>query len=326
MSSDQGVSKEVLAVDTETTGVTFFDTPFIVTTAWVDWLDDNNVHTSFHLLPDDADEVRRRIRKAEELVFHNAKFDIQKLALVGILEPDSLEPHSVFDTECLAHLLDEHRRKGLKFLAREILGEETDEEDEIRKARRKHKLTKADGYDKLYAKEPELVERYARKDAEFTIRLHDKLRPQVEASENLRRLLRLEQRLTFTLLRMETRGMGIAVEYVEETAREYASKALALEMDIRDRVGIESFNPNSPKQLTEAFLALGKKLDSTNKATLAGMDEPLAQEILELRTLRKMHGTYLKAILDEQRDGVLHPSFRQHGTRTGRMSSGEAER
>lgn len=316
-------SPNILAVDTETTGVAFFDIPVIVTTAWVDWMDDNNVHTSYHTLPDDADEVRRRLGEAEELVFHNAKFDIQKLALAGILDMDQMDPTSVYDTECLAHLLDEHRRKGLKFLAREILGEETDEEEVIRKARRKLGLTKKDGYDQLPR---EVVEPYARKDAEFTIRLHDILRPLVEGSEDLSRLHRLEQRLTFTLLRMECRGMGVEVEYVEETARQYASEALALEMDIRDYVGSETFNPNSPKQVTEAFLAAGLDLESTNKATLAGVDHELAEKILRLRTLKKMHGTYLKAILDEQRDGVLHPSYRQHGTRTGRMSSGEQER
>lgn len=119
--------------------------------------------------------------------------------------------------------------------------------------------------------------------------------------------------------------MGIAVEYVEETAREYATEALRLEMAIRDRVGIESFNPNSPKQLVGAFDALGITLESTDKTTLAGLDHELGHQILELRTLRKMHGTYLKAMLDEQRDGILHPSYRQHGTRTGRMSSGAYE-
>ena len=308
-----------LAVDTETTGVAFFDIPLIVTTAESDV---DGVHTEFYTLPDDTQEVRDRIAHTDELVFHNAKFDLQKLALAGILDVDVLEPARVWDTECLAQLLDENRRKGLKFLARELLGEETDEEEVIRKERRRLKLTKADGYDKLPR---EVVEPYARKDAEFTIRLHDLLRPQVESSENLSRLNRLEQRLTFTLLRMETRGMGVEVGYVEATAREYASKALALELAIRDVVGSEEFNPNSPKQVTEAFLGRGIELESTDKATLAGMDDPLGGQLLELRTLKKMHGTYLKAILDEQRDGILHPSYRQHGTRTGRMSSGAAE-
>lgn len=120
--------------------------------------------------------------------------------------------------------------------------------------------------------------------------------------------------------------MGISQEYVEETAREYASKALRLELAIRDRVGIEGFNPNSPKQILEAFDGLGIPLEATNKLALSEVSHELGDMILELRTLRKMHGTYLKAILDEQRDGILHPSYRQHGTRTGRMSSGEAER
>lgn len=317
-SRSEAASKRI-AVDTETTGVTFYDVPFLVTIAWTD--KEGNVHSE-HYDPADPD-IKRIIAEAEELVFHNAKFDLQKLALVGILDPNDLDPIRVFDTECLAHLLDEHRRKGLKFLAREILGEETDEEEVIRDTFRKLKLKKADGYHKLPL---EVVIPYALKDAEFTIRLHDILRPQVENDPDLCRLLRLEQRLTFTLLRMESRGMGIAVEYVEETAREYAGKALALELAIRDRVGSETFNPNSPKQIGEAFGALGISLESTNKATLAGMDEPLAKDILELRTLRKMHGTYLKAMLDEQRNGILHPHYRQHGTRTGRMSSGEAER
>ena len=306
-----------LAVDCETTGVTFFDTPFCVTIAWKEGKDDCVTRSRIFWLPDPA--LAPILAGAEELVFHNAKFDLQKLALAGLISPDSLDPLSVYDTECLAHLLDEHRRKGLKFLAREILGEETDEEEVIRKERRRLKLTKKDGYDKLPR---EIIEPYARKDAEFTLRLHDLLRPQVEGSENLSRLNRLEQRLTLTLLRMETRGMGVAVEYVEETAREYASKALTLELFIRDMVGTEEFNPASPKQVGEAFAELGIALESTDKATLGTTDHALAKAILELRTLKKMHGTYLKAILDEQRDGILHPSYRQHGTRTGRMSSG----
>lgn len=309
----------VLAVDTETSGVAFFDVPFCVSLAWTE--DDGSVHSDFVPLPNN--EIGQRLHEAEELVFHNAKFDLQKLELAGVLDSNTLDPLRVFDTECLAHLLDEHRRKGLKFLAHELLGEETDEDSVIRQWFRKNKLKKKDGYDKLPR---EIVEPYARKDAEFTIRLHDLLRPQVERSEDLSRLLRLEQRLTFVLLRMERNGMGIAQEYVEETAREYATKALSLELAIRDSVGIESFNPNSPKQLQEAFAALGIELESTNKATLSELDHKLGEQILELRTLKKMHGTYLSAILEEQRDGVLHPSYRQHGTRTGRMSSGEAER
>lgn len=314
------LSDKRLAVDCETTGISYFAMPFMWTIAWTD--SEGNVHSEYY---DGANPpgLRERLNEAEELVFHNAKFDLQKAALAGVLNPADLRPENVYDTECLAHLLDEHRRKGLKYLAREILGEETDEDEVLRTERRKLKLTKKDGYDKLPR---EVVVPYALKDAEFTIRLHDILRPQVEANPDLSRLLRLEQRLTFVLLRMEQRGMGISAEYVEKTAREYASKALGVELAIRDRVGNEEFNPNSPKQIADAFEALGISAPSTNKATLQELDHELGNQILELRTLRKMHGTYLKPMLEEQRDGILHPSYRQHGTRTGRMSSGAAER
>lgn len=315
------LSNRRLAVDTETTGVAFFDTPFCATMAWTD--ESGDVHSDIYWIPEESEAITGILSDAEELVFHNAKFDLQKLALVGIINPNDLDPLRVFDTECLAHLLDEHRRKGLKPLVRDLLGEETDEAEVINKTRRKLKLTKKDGLDKLPR---EVVKPYALKDAEFTIRLHDFLRPQVESSEDLCRLLALEQRLTFVLLRMEMRGMGVSAEYVEKTAREYAGEALSLELDIRDSLANEEFNPNSPKQIREAFESLNIELEGTSKAVLKELKHPLAEKILKLRTLRKMHGTYLKAILDEQRDGILHPSYRQHGTRTGRMSSGEAER
>ena len=96
-------------------------------------------------------------------------------------------------------------------------------------------------------------------------------------------------------------------------------------MLIRDMTQDEDFNPNSPKQIMEAFSGLGVTLEATDKATLRHTEHPLAQAILELRSLKKMHGTYLKPMLSEQRDGVIHPNFRQHGTKTGRMSSGGAE-
>lgn len=307
-----------VAVDTETEGVAFWDRPFCVTVAWRY----DGYHYSHYLeLGQDGvnDVVKHIIANSEYLVFHNAKFDLQKLILAGLMAAEGRSPHSVHDTEALAHLLDEHRVKRLKVLAREILGETTDEEEVIRAARRKEKLRKEDGYHRLPR---EVIVPYALKDAEFTIRLFEELYPQLTKVDDLSRLYAMEQELTFVLLGMESAGMALDVEYVETTAREYNNQALKQELLIRDMTGDEEFNPNSPKQITEAFERMGLCLEATDKATLKSVEHPLAQAILELRTLRKMHGTYLKPMLSEQRDGIIHPSFRQHGTRTGRMSSG----
>ena len=90
-------------------------------------------------------------------------------------------------------------------------------------------------------------------------------------------------------------------------------------------VGAEDFNPNSPKQILEAFATLGVTLKATNKIALREVDHPLSSAIIELRHLRKIHGTYLLGPLALQRDGYVHLNFRQHGPSTGRMASGGRE-
>lgn len=312
---------DYIAIDTETEGVAFYDKPFCVTVSWVEGTsgDDNVVSYYLELGIPEVEEVVKALLTTKNLVFHNAKFDLQKLGLLGLLDLDSLDPEHVWDTECLYHLLDEHGVKRLKVLARDILGEETDEDEVLKVERRKHKLRKSDGYGELPR---EVLVPYARKDAEFTIRLFWRLRDRVLGNPDLSRLLRLEQKLTFTLLRMETRGMGLDLEYVQKVTKDYSTRALAQELLIRDITNEEEFNPNSPKQIAEFFASHGITLPGTDKATLRHTEHPLAEAILELRSLRKIHGTYLKPMMEEQRNGIIHPSFRQHGTRTGRMSSG----
>lgn len=318
-----------VAVDTETNGLDFYATPFCVTVAW---RRPSGMYTGHYFELNSDEEIEACLRcilgGAAVLVFHNAKFDLQKLLLVGLLNGGDLRPGELDDTEALAHLLDEHRVKRLKTLAQDLLGEETDEKvaidraiDVVKKERGLRKKAEV-SYDMLPR---EVIIPYAIKDAEFTIRLYDLLSPQVAAYPDLSELYHRERRLTLTLLRMETRGMGVDVEYTRDKAREYSTRALAKEMLIRDITGDEGFNPNSPKQLVEAFQTLGIELPKTNKETLRELDHPLAKAVLELRTLRKMHSTYLLAMLHEQRGGTIHPSFRQHGTKTGRMSSGGQE-
>lgn len=42
---------------------------------------------------------------------------------------------------------------------------------------------------------------------------------------------------------------------------------------------------------------------------------------LDMKKLNKLHSTYITAILERQQDGVLYPSWNQHGTTSGRYSS-----
>lgn len=314
-----------VAVDTETTGTTFFDEAFCVQVAWDD-TDGNTIPLTSHYLElgeGDSNAVVDEIMTAtEHLVFHNPKFDLQKLILAGIIVRDEIIPEVIEDTEACAHLLDEHRLKGLKFLAKELLGEDAEETEELKKERRRLKLKRSDGYHLL---DREILVPYAVKDAEYTLRLYRLLKPQIEAVPDLAQLYRAEMELTLVLLDMEAKGMGVDVPYAEAAAKEYNRKILAQTLLIQEITGDEDINPNSPKQIMEAFAELGIDLDATNKLALRGLEHPLAGALLELRSLSKMHGTYLKPIVEEQRDGIMHPWFRQHKTRTGRMASGGVE-
>lgn len=337
---------DVVAVDTETTGLAFYDTPFLASYFWGD-----GKGFAVELDSEEGREACRTIcAETPALLFHNAKFDIQKLRLVGLWErptvpvvlPEALAgviPGGVHDTECIAHLLDEHRRKGLKPLAREVLNLETDEAEAISRGRRKHKLKKADGLDKLYEVEPQLVIDYAIKDVEFTWKLFWTLWPQLKRYDDLLSLYELERELMWVLLDMETAGMGVDLDYVQDAAKEYAARVVRAEWKIEDATGLKVFkpeksgqktpegyfNPNSNQQLAEYFQGKGIYAESYDKHVLKTLDDPLAEALLELRAASKIHNTYLQPMLTEQKDGILHPNFRQHGTRGRRMSSGAAE-
>jgi DNA polymerase I-like protein with 3'-5' exonuclease and polymerase domains len=331
----------MVAVDTETEGVAFFDQPFCVTIAWDK--DDQDFEGHYFELADFDSRrmVREILMETPSWVFHNAKFDLQKLILAGILDRTDLYPDRFEDTEALAHLYDGNQKKGLKDLAVRVLGINDTVDVEIKSgpnkgtfkkvAREKHeldavrnklKLRAEDGYHLLPR---DVVIPYAITDTILTLQLYDHFWPLIVAQPALSELYAHEKKLTLVLLDMEAAGMAIDLEYTRATAKEYGKQAVMAELEIRQLSGNEDIKPNSPKQLVEAFARRGVNLDSTGREVLEKIDDPLAAAVLKYRSIGKLHSTYLIPMLEEQRDGIIHPNFRQHGTKTGRMSSGEAE-
>jgi DNA polymerase I-like protein with 3'-5' exonuclease and polymerase domains len=118
--------------------------------------------------------------------------------------------------------------------------------------------------------------------------------------------------------------MSVDREYVTTKRKEYGDRIYKLKSRIGKLVGQE-FNPQSHQQVLHALKERGFVVSSTSKSTLAELEDELAGLIVELREANKIKATYFDALHEEAKDGVLHPNFRQHGTRTGRMSSGSAE-
>jgi DNA polymerase I-like protein with 3'-5' exonuclease and polymerase domains len=331
----------VVAIDTETTGRAYADTAFCATVAW-DRDDGDYTAHYFELSDERAHEVLSLIMYESGMwVFHNAKFDLQKLIEAGVISREEVLPTCIADTEAIAHLLDEQQLKGLKPLAVEHLdwtdvievpyksgpraktGETrkvSAEKHAVDAARRKLKLTKVDGYDKLPR---EVIIPYAISDARLTLGLYDHLWPQLlYKDEDLLALYQREMKLALVLLDVEAAGMAVDLEYVNKTVKELSGQMLRTELEIQGIVG-EPWKDHHT-YIMPAFEKLGIKAEDSQKGTLKELDHPFAKAILEWRRVKKLRDYFL-AIQEENIDGILHPNFRQHGTKTGRMSSGEAE-
>lgn len=309
---------DLLAIDTETTGVGWHDEAFMISIAAPDGarVFDKRIvdETTWQVI---LGQVERFCVDADKIIMHNAKFDIQKLCRLGM--PISLFVDKFEDTQAIAHLIDEHQSTGLKFLAKKYLGETTDEDDVLKAYRRKANLKKEDGYEPI---PHEILAPYAIKDAEFTLALYKKLMRTFPPE--LKDLYKLEKDLTLALLRVEAQGMAVERKYVSNKRKEYGDKIYQTKARIAELSGPD-FNPQSPAQVLEALAERGVRVTKTDKATLASVDDELAALIVTLRELNKIKATYFDAMYEESKDGILHPNFRQHGTRTGRMSSGGVE-
>lgn len=330
----------VVAVDTETPGVNFYDAPFCVTLSWRSGSRIRNAYFELGGI-DFAEELVRQILadlidRGGLMVFHNAKFDLQKLILGGMLKREQLDPYRIEDTEGIFHLLYPNDPKKLKTLAvkhlrtgtimvpyasgkkKGELHEVMREDYELDKIRRKMGLKRDDGYEVLPR---EYLVPYAMKDTEYTLRLYELGRPKLEGG--LLDCYKMEQELCLALLDMEAPGIKLDMEYLPKIRSEFGVKKLTEWQATLDLAEMPDLNLNAPHQILAAFEKRGVKLEDTQAATLRKVKDPLAKQIL---TYRNVEGLYdkLSELLSEQRDGIAHPHIRQHGAKTGRSSSSAA--
>jgi DNA polymerase I len=175
---------------------------------------------------------------------------------------------------------------------------------------------------------------YAAEDADITLRLAQKLEPQLKEAGQEKLFHEVEMPLLDILTDMEWSGVRIDAEFLGNLSQEMAGKLAALEKEIHQLAG-GSFNVASPKQLGEVLferlkLPRGRKTKtgwSTDVEVLTGLaaEQPIAARLLEHRTLSKLKGTYCDALpkLVNPDTGRIHTSFNQAVTATGRLSSSD---
>jgi len=148
----------------------------------------------------------------------------------------------------------------------------------------------------------------------------------------------IELPLARILAQMEQAGVRIDLDLLSGLSADCLKKMEVLEQDIYALAG-EAFNINSPKQLSYILfeklkLPAVKKIKtgfSTNEEVLHKLasKHQLPEKILDYRQLAKLKSTYIDALPDLARQqagtagtaDVIHTSFNQTVTETGRLSS-----
>ncbi|NVO26085.1 DNA polymerase I [Donghicola sp. C2-DW-16] len=181
--------------------------------------------------------------------------------------------------------------------------------------------------------EVEKAVRYAAEDADITLRLWQKFKPQLPVSKVTRVYEGLERPLVPVLAQMERHGVLVDRDTLSRMSNAFAQKMAQLEEEIHELAG-EKFNVGSPKQLGEIMFdklgyAGGTKGKTGAYATGADILEDLSTEhelpgrVLDWRQVSKLKSTYTDALQDHiNRDtGRVHTSYVQCGAATGRLSS-----
>ena len=317
------------AFDTETTGLDLANSPVVgvsfscmpgkacyIPVGHVGWEQISQLDTR---------EVSRVLKPVMEdqsvkKIAHNAKFDIEALAGLGI-EVSGLS----FDTMVAAHLLGE-KALGLKELAFNRLGVEMTHLKEI--------IGTGSKQINMSQVEVSAASEYACADADITLRLAEIFTRELKEQQLYTLFTDVEMPLLPVLISMEQAGILLDTRLLDDLSHRLAKRLIELEASIYNDTG-HRFNINSPRQLGQVLfddlkLPGGRKTKSgysTDAAVLESLKgaHPVVDKVIEFRTLAKLKTTYIDALpgMVNPSTSRLHTSFNQTRTATGRLSSSD---
>lgn len=310
--------KRVIGMDTETWPD--MKTPFMLTAATgVSFLD----YKAGGCLAEDrkgCETVNEWVNKGDVIVaLHNAPFDIPVLRRMGVEVP------TYIDTMQLAFLL-QGLPIGLKPLAYRLCQWKLAEFEEV--------VGDSMSFPVAYYDDPQRATKYALDDAVATVAvLGEMYKRRYVGVEGV---LRRDMDVMPMTMAMEEKGMLIDLPYLKEVGREFEIKNMDLLEEIREEVGMEDLNPNSPKQMNEAFykklgLGKGKRIaetvwgKSTGKNAMKVMrdEHPVVDKVEKYRETARLVSAYVEALPQQVgEDGRIHTDISltrvQH---SGRLAS-----
>jgi len=328
---DNIARREVLAIDTETTGLEWWTYAF--TRLWQvgDGMSGWAVPTEWWGQVIIA-AMRKIVDSNTTVVFHNAAFDMHAMETMGWPVPHWSNVH---DTKFLLHLRDSAGDKRLKGKqTAQLLGHWVyDGKRELTEEAKRLGFKTVGKNQNMWRRIPVQTTAYwayGILDTVLTRMLFDALEPvRVQFAEAYTRELRYQQ----IMYRAERRGVRLDVGYTEQL-RERLITVEQNELHYLQSQGLA--NPNSNKQLVALletdysfvpweFTESGNP--SVNKGVLAllaqagGLQESVVVSLIQYKRARKWRTTYCDTFLEKLDDhGFVHPSINTMAARTGRSS------
>lgn len=271
-----------------------------------------------------------------ELVIHNAKFDLTVLNFSGF----DISKVRFHDTYIMSWLCDENRESHrLKDLAKRLLKVPASKIQEFKDVKKRPKLEEYGMFPFEFDKDLEAWEKelgmYCINDCKYTYKLFKIFKPILEEEGIWSDYEKVELPMIRVLMDMENTGIALDENYLKEMKEKVELLLNSLRAEIWGMVGYE-FDINSPKQLSKVLFQdkgyvltdehrTAKGAFSTGEASLVYLgakypEDNFVGKLLEYRDLFKLQSAFIDGLLAKSKSGVIHASFIQAGTKTGRFS------
>ena len=324
---DYFLTNKILSLDTETTSTSAIDAELVGLSFAV-----KEFEAFYVPVPAEREKALQIVNIFKEIyenpkilkIGQNLKYDLEVLHNYDIHLAGPM-----WDTMIAHYLIQPELHHNMDYMAEIYLNYQTIHIDELIGPKGKNQRSMRD-------LSPTLVYEYACEDADITLRLKNKLEPELKKFECEKLFYDIEMPLMPVLAEMEMNGVCLDTQSLQETSRVFTDRMNEIEARIYELAG-QQFNIASPKQVGEILfdkLKIVEKAKKTKTGQYVTSEEVLQQlrnkheivaDILEHRGLKKLIGTYIDALpkLINPRTGHIHTSFNQTVTATGRLSSSD---
>lgn len=252
----------------------------------------------------------------------NIKYDMMMLKWYDIAVKGPL-----FDTMLAHYLIEPDMRHNMNLLAEVYLNYEPVKIESLIGEKKADQIS-------MREVDISVIKDYAAEDADVTLQLKNKLEPELQKNQLVALFRNVEMPLIPVLAGMETEGVAIDPDALNEFSGILEKEIEIVEAKIYEAAGMR-FNISSPKQLGEVFFDV-LKIDPKAKKTKTGQyatgedvlsklsdKHPAVQLVLEYRGLVKLKNTYVDTLpsMINPRTGRIHTSYQQAVAATGRLSS-----